>query len=102
MRATVSTELYNSSRTKKKEEQRGIEMEFIRVQSLITIVSHFVFIVLSFWAVQSIRTDYSFKKNHPQQIKLFYLLISLALGYTASNFFLDFFMHTQNLLLFLN
>lgn len=102
MRGTVSTVLYKELGAKKKEEQRGIEMEFIRVQSLITILSHFVFIALSFWAVQSIRTDYLFKKNHPQQIKLFYLLISLALGYNASNFFLDFFMHTQNLLLFLS
>lgn len=76
-------------------------MEFIRVQSLITVLSHFIFIGLTYWAVQSLRTDYLFKKNHPQQLKLFYLLISLALGYTASNFFLDFFMHTQNLLLFL-
>ena len=75
-------------------------MEFIRVQSLITILSHFIFIGMSFWAVQSIRTDYLFKKNHSQQIKLFYLLITMAIGYTASNFFLDFFMHTQNLLLF--
>ena len=76
-------------------------MEFIRVQSLITILSHFIFIGLSYWSVQSLRTDKIFRKNHPQQLKLFYLLLSLAIGYTASNFFLDFFMHTQNLLLFL-
>lgn len=76
-------------------------MHFIRVQSLITIVSHFVFIGLSYYAMQSLRTDVLFKKSNPQQIKLFYLLFSLAIGYTASNFFLDFFMHAQNLFSFL-
>lgn len=73
-------------------------MDFIRVQSLITVLSHFIFIALTYWAVQALRTDNLFKKNHPQQLQLFYLLISLAIGYTASNFFLDFFLHTQNLL----
>lgn len=73
-------------------------MDFIRVQSLITVLSHFIFIALTYWAVQVLRTEHLFKKNHPQQLQLFYLLISLAIGYTASNFFLDFFLHTQNLL----
>lgn len=75
-------------------------MEFIRVQSIITILSHLLFIALSYWAVQSLRTDKLFKRNHPQQLKMFYLLVSIAIGYTASNFFLDFFIHSQNLLLF--
>lgn len=76
-------------------------MEFIRVQSLITILSHLAFIALTYWAVQSIRTDKIFKRNHPQQLKMFYLLVSIAIGYTSSSFFLDFFTHSQNLLLFL-
>lgn len=76
-------------------------MEFIRVQSLITIASHLVFIALSYWAVQSLRTENLFKRNHPQQIRIFYLLVSILIGYTASNFFLDFFTHSQNLMLFL-
>ncbi len=75
-------------------------MEFIRVQSLIAIASHLIFIALSYWAVQSLRTEKLFKKNNPQQLIMFYLLVSIALGYTASNFFLDFFTHSQNLLSF--
>lgn len=76
-------------------------MEFIRVQSLITIISHLVFIAVSYWAVQSLRTENLFKKNHPQQIKVFYLLIAITIGFATSNFVLDFFTHTQNLILFL-
>lgn len=76
-------------------------MEFIRVQSLITIISHLVFIALSYWAVQGLRTENLFKRNHPQQIRIFYLLVAIVVGFTASNFFLDFFTHSQNLFLFL-
>ncbi len=37
-------------------------MDFIRVQSLITILSHLIFIALSYWAVQSLPTEKIFKK----------------------------------------
>ncbi|HLR89263.1 MAG TPA: DUF1146 family protein [Atopostipes sp.] len=76
-------------------------MEFIRVQSLITLFSHLFFIALSYWAVQSIRTDHLFKKNAPQRLRIFYVLFAVAIGYTVSNFFLDFMTYSQNLLTFL-
>lgn len=76
-------------------------MEFIRVQSLITLFSHLFFIALSYWAVQSLRTDHLFKKNTPQQLKIFYVLLAVSIGYTVSNFFLDFMTYSQNLLTFL-
>lgn len=75
-------------------------MEFIRVQSLITLFSHLFFIALSYWAVQSLRTDHLFKKNTPQQLRIFYVLLSVAIGYTVSNFFLDFMNYSQNLFTF--
>ncbi|HLR91757.1 MAG TPA: DUF1146 family protein [Atopostipes sp.] len=76
-------------------------MEYIRVQSLITIFSHLFFIALSYWAVQSLRTEHLFKKGTPQQLRVFYVLFAVALGYTVSSFFLDFMTYTQNLLTFL-
>lgn len=76
-------------------------MDFIRVQSLLAILSHLIFIGLSYWSIQTLRTENLFTKNHPQQLKVFYLLLAIALGYTVSNFFLDFFTHSQNVLFFL-
>ncbi|SHE52586.1 conserved hypothetical integral membrane protein [Atopostipes suicloacalis DSM 15692] len=75
-------------------------MEFIRVQSLITLFSHLFFIGLSYWASQSLRADHLFKKNAPQQLRVFYVLFAITIGYTVSNFFLDFMNYSQNLLTF--
>lgn len=72
-------------------------MGFIRVQSLISIFSHLFFVGLSYWAVQSLNTEYLFKKNAPQQLRIFYVLLAVAIGYTASRFFLEFMSYSQNL-----
>ena len=76
-------------------------MNYIGIQSLITLLSHVIFVFFSFQIVQIIRLDYLIKKGHPQQLKILYLLIAITLGYSASSFFLDFITHAQNLLLFL-
>ena len=75
-------------------------MNFIQIQSLITFFSHLFFIALSYWALQGLRTDHLFKKNAPQQLRIFYVLFAVAIGYTVSNFFLDFMNYSQNLLTF--
>ena len=77
-------------------------MEFIRMQSLVTLISHIFFIGLSFWGLQSLRIDHLFKKNKIQQIQVLYLLFAIVMGYTISQFFLDFLTHSQNLIYFLN
>lgn len=76
-------------------------MDYIGVQSLITIFSHLFFIGLSYWTLQTLRMDHFFKKGHPQQLRVILVLIAVAVGYLASSFFLDFMTHSQNLLLFL-
>jgi len=75
-------------------------MEFITIQSLVTLVSHVFFVGLSFWGLQSLRIEHLFKKNRVQQIRVFYVLVAVALGYLLSSFFLDFLTHSQNLIFF--
>lgn len=76
-------------------------MEYIRVQSLITLFSHLFFIGLSYWAVQSVRTEHLFKKNASQQVRIFLLLLAVGIGYTVSSFFMEFMTYSQNLFFFL-
>lgn len=75
-------------------------MEYIRVQSLITLFSHLFFIGLSYWAVQSVRTEHLFKKNASQQVRIFLLLLAVGIGYTVSSFFMEFMTYSQNLFFF--
>jgi len=74
-------------------------MTYFGIQSLLTIISHVFFISMTFWAMQSLRTDSWIKKNHIPQARLLYIFISIAIGYTVSSFFLEFINSSQNLLL---
>lgn len=75
-------------------------MEFIRIQSLVTLISHIVFIGLSFWGLQSLRIQHFFKKNKVQQARAFYVILAVVMGFILSSFFMDFLTHSQNLIYF--
>ncbi len=75
-------------------------MEFIRMQSVITLISLTFFVGVSFWSLQSLRLDHLFKKYKVQQIRALYLILSIVIGYNLSEFFMDFLTHSQNLIYF--
>lgn len=56
--------------------------------ALISICSHIFFIAITFYALQAFRVENIFKKNHIFQIQLVFILLSIAIGATVSNFFL--------------
>lgn len=60
------------------------------VQAGIEIFSHILFIAIAFYALQSVRLEVVFKKGKTFQIQLMYILLSIALGYTVSDFLIDF------------
>lgn len=62
---------------------------FAGQQALIGMISHIFFIVITFYALQGLMLEKLFKKNHTFQIQLFYILISIAIGSTVSNFFIN-------------
>lgn len=73
-------------------------MNFLGMQSLITIVSHMFFILLSFWALKGIRIEKFIKKNNIGQARVLYLFIAITVGYTVSTFFIDLILNSQNLI----
>lgn len=73
-------------------------MNFLGIQSLITIVSHLFFILLTFWALKGIRIDKIIKKNNIKQARVIYLFVSITIGYTVSTFFINFILSSQNLI----
>ncbi|HWI48712.1 MAG TPA: DUF1146 family protein [Rummeliibacillus sp.] len=56
--------------------------------ALIGIISHIFFIGITFYALQSLMYEKVVKKNHVFQIQLLFILLSIAIGSTVSNFFI--------------
>ncbi|MBV1244275.1 DUF1146 domain-containing protein [Listeria monocytogenes] len=48
----------------------------------VIIISHLLFIVITFWALQAINYEKFIKKNHVTQDRLGCVIISIGLGYT--------------------
>ncbi len=77
-------------------------LENIGINSLLSIVSHLVFIGLTWWALQALDYERFLRKNRVAQARLLYLLIAIAIGSTVSNFFLDYLFWTQQIPYLLN
>jgi len=77
-------------------------MNYIGIQSFIQLISHMFFILITFWAMQGLRTDNWLKKYHIAQGRLLYLFAAIAIGYTVSSFFIDFILTSQNLFYLFN
>lgn len=73
-------------------------MALSTLQELIRLISHVFFVLVAFWSLQSLRTDTFLKKYHVPQARTLYVLLAIAIGYTASNFFIDFILSIQNVL----
>jgi uncharacterized integral membrane protein (TIGR02327 family) len=71
------------------------------VDAILRLVSHFIFIYLSWWALQAFRIDTLFKKGnqHNNQIRFIYLFLAIAIGFTVSSFFLEFLSLSRNLVI---
>lgn len=65
--------------------------------SLLNIVIHLVFIAISWWALQSLRFDQILRPNRVFQARVLYILLSIAIGSSVSNFFLDYLLWSQQL-----
>lgn len=64
-------------------------MSSFGVLSIVSLVSHFAFIYLAFWALQSLKLEHLFKKGYTLQIQVVYILLSIVIGFVSSSFFLD-------------
>jgi uncharacterized integral membrane protein (TIGR02327 family) len=70
-------------------------------QALLSLLSHLVFIAISWWALQAVRLDKLIKPNHVFQARLLYILLAIIIGSSVSNFFLDYYQWSKQLPLIL-
>lgn len=67
------------------------------INSLLSIVSHLLFIGLSWWALQALDFERFLRKNRVAQARLLYLFLAITIGSAVSNFFLDYLFWTQRI-----
>lgn len=65
--------------------------------AVLSILSHLIFIAVSWWALQAIRLDKMLKPNHVFQARLLYILLAIIIGSSVSNFFLDYLQWSRQL-----
>ncbi|KRN57338.1 hypothetical protein IV74_GL000320 [Carnobacterium divergens DSM 20623] len=78
------------------------KMNLLGVQAIIGIATNIFFIMVSFWALKGLRIESWIKKNHVAQARILYVFFSITIGYTVSNFVLEFLNLSKNLIFLLN
>ncbi|WP_141430977.1 DUF1146 family protein [Bacillus sp. 03113] len=70
-------------------------------QALVSIVSHLCFIALTWWALQALNFEKLIRANRVLQARVLYILLTISIGSTVSNFFLNYLLWSQQLPLIL-
>ncbi|WLR50699.1 DUF1146 family protein [Bacillus tianshenii] len=59
-------------------------------QAMLGMVVHLLFFVITWWALQGIRIDVLIKSGKTGHAKALLILLTIAIGSTVGNFFLDY------------
>ncbi len=65
--------------------------------SAIGLISHIVFLTITWYALQALRIDVLIRPGREMQAKVLLILLTIAIGSLVSNFFLDYLQWSQNL-----
>ena len=72
-------------------------MRQIGLNALLTIISNFTFILITFKILRDLRLDYYVNKERQRTFRLFLILVSTVMGFLVSQFFLNFIDSVRNL-----
>ncbi|KHE68449.1 DUF1146 family protein [Halobacillus sp. BBL2006] len=64
--------------------------QYFAEEAILSMTSHLIFIVITWRVLQSVNFDAFFRKNRVFEARILLIFITIALGTTVSNFFLDF------------
>ncbi|WP_208590745.1 DUF1146 family protein [Gracilibacillus suaedae] len=73
-------------------------MQSLAQEGLIGMLSHLIFIVITWQVLQALNFDELFRKNKVFEARILVIFITIAIGSTVSNFFLDFLKWSQQLI----
>ncbi|MBO8156650.1 MAG: DUF1146 domain-containing protein [Bacillaceae bacterium] len=72
-------------------------LQSLGIDALIGMFSHILFIILTWRALQGLRLENLIRKGSVVEARIIYLFISIAIGSSVSEFFLDFLKWSQQL-----
>ncbi|KGP71797.1 DUF1146 family protein [Pontibacillus yanchengensis] len=72
-------------------------MDAVGYQSLTNMISHIVFIMITWRLLQSINLDGLIKKGKVFEARLLLIFLTITIGTAVSNFFLDYLQWSKNL-----
>ncbi|ENH96558.1 hypothetical protein J416_10011 [Gracilibacillus halophilus YIM-C55.5] len=73
-------------------------MQSLAQEAVISLLSHLIFIVITWQVLQSVNFDALFRKQKVIEARILIIFITIAIGTTVSNFFLDFLQWSQQLI----
>lgn len=72
-------------------------MDLVGYQSLTNMISHIVFILITWRLLQAINLDGLIKKGRVFEARVLLMFLTITIGTAVSNFFLDYLQWSQNL-----
>ncbi|GGD00476.1 membrane protein [Pontibacillus chungwhensis BH030062] len=72
-------------------------MDLVGYQSLTNMISHIVFILITWRLLQAINLDGIIKKGRIFEARVLLMFLTITIGTAVSNFFLDYLQWSQNL-----
>ncbi|RDY72301.1 DUF1146 family protein [Halobacillus sp. SY10] len=72
--------------------------QYFAEEAILSMISHLIFIIITWRVLQSINFDAFFRKNKVFEARALLIIVTIALGTTVSNFFLDFIKWSNSLI----
>ncbi|WP_110112734.1 DUF1146 family protein [Bacillus sp. CGMCC 1.16541] len=66
-------------------------------QALLAIISHLLFMIITWYALQGFQLEKLMKPNRVLQARVMMILLTIAIGSAVSNFFLDYLFWSQRI-----
>lgn len=76
-------------RTNYIDNQAGVIMNF-GIQALLNLFVHLAVLILTFWALHSMKIDVFFRHPKSLQARILFVLLAIAISYPVARFFLDY------------
>ncbi|WP_200865446.1 MULTISPECIES: DUF1146 family protein [Sediminibacillus] len=73
-------------------------MQSLGQEALISMISHLIFIIITWRVLQGINLEPLIKKGRIMEANILLIFITIAIGTTVSRFFLDFLQWSQQLI----